>query len=89
MTPQEIISEIQKLPKSDWLTIKDSIEGNDLNQPGNAPLSEDEVLRILHAKGVIGNIPDLSKWTDDDESWEPMTIEGRSTSEIVIEDRGQ
>lgn len=88
MTPQEIVSEIQKLPKSDWQAIKDSIENTDKPPLNGSPITEEEILRILYAKGVIGNIPDLSKWTEEDENWEPLEINGRPTSEIIIEDRG-
>ncbi len=86
MTPQEIIKEIQKLPPADWQKIKNAVEKDNSN--GDAePITEEELHRILYAKGVIGNVPDLSKWTDEDEDWEPVEIKGRLVSEIIIEDR--
>ncbi len=86
MTPQEIISEIRKLPAGDWEAIKESVDSltSDL---GNSPITEGELNRILLAKGVIANIPDLSQWTEEDENWEPIEIKGKPTSEIIIEDR--
>lgn len=83
MTPQEIIKEIQKLPPQDQLEIKDSIDA-----AANATaMSEEEFLRMMYTRGIIGNIPDLSKSTDDDD-WEPIEITGIPTSEIIIEERG-
>ena len=82
MTPQEIIREIQKLPPQDQQEIKDSIE---TGGGPTTPMSEEEFLRMMYARGIIGNIPDLSK---DDDDWEPIVIKGRPTSEIIIEDRG-
>jgi hypothetical protein len=82
MTPQEIINEIQKLPPQDRQEIKDSIEA--ANAESTPPMSEEEFLRMMYAKGIIGNIPDLSK---DDDDWVPIEIKGKPTSEIIIEDR--
>lgn len=58
------------------------------NYEPQTQMSEDEVNKILFAEGIIGNIPDLSQWTEEDEDWEPFEITGKPTSEIIIEDRG-
>ena len=88
MTPQEIIREIQKLPPQDQQEIKQSIDA--LAKAGSVtPMSEEEFLRMMYTRGIIGNIPDLSKSGEEDNNdWEPIEIKGKSTSEIIIEDRG-
>ena len=88
MTPQEIINEIQKLPPRDRRAIIDSVESGEWSEEAKPPMSEEEFNRILYAKGIIGNIPDPSRYTDEDDEWEPIEIKGRPTSEIIIEDRG-
>jgi hypothetical protein len=86
MTPQEIIREIEKLPLQDQQEIKDSIE-TAINSGPSAPMSEEEFLRMMYARGIVGNIPDLSN-SEEDAEWEPVEILGKPTSEIIIEDRG-
>jgi hypothetical protein len=88
MTPTEILEEIYKLPPRDQRSIKDSIGNGDFNHSPQEPMTEEEFLRLMFAKGKIGNIPDLSKLTDEDDDWEPIEVKGRPTSEIIIEDRG-
>ena len=85
MTPQEIIREIQKLPPHDRQEIKESFDASP--HGGSSPMTEQEFLRLMYARGVIGNIPDLSI-TDEEDDWEPIEIKGKPTSEIIIEDRG-
>jgi hypothetical protein len=82
MTPQEIINEIQKLPPAQKKEIIDSVSQD------NQTMSEDEFEQLLFAEGIIGNIPNLDEYTDEDEDFEPIKISGKPTSEIVIEDRG-
>ncbi len=84
MTPQEIIHEIHRLPPEQQREVLESLDRSEV-KPN---LTEQEVLEILYAKGVIGNIPDLTQWTEEDEGWEPIEITGRPTSELIIEDRG-
>lgn len=84
MTPQEIIKEIQKLPPTQQKIVKDSFENGE-NKP---TMTEEEFMHMLHAEGVIGNVPQLSDYTDADDDFEPIDIEGRPTSEIIIEERG-
>lgn len=98
MTPQEIINEIQKLPVTDWESIKKKIDSvrTDFTNNGNdeAPISETkpvlteiEFLEKLYAEGIISNIPDPDSYSDDDDDFEPIEILGRPTSELIIEDR--
>lgn len=83
MTPQEIINEIQKLPPAQKKEVIDSIS----EDAGKSPMTEEEFLQILYAEGVIGNLPNLEKYTDKDDDFEPIEILGKPTSEIVIEER--
>lgn len=83
MTPQEIINEIEKLPLNQKKEIFDTFS----EELKEKRVSEDEFLQILFAEGVIGNIPDLHKYTDDDEDFEPIEVVGKPTSEIIIEER--
>jgi predicted DNA-binding antitoxin AbrB/MazE fold protein len=50
-------------------------------------MSEDEFLQMLLAEGFISNIP--QKYTDEDDDFEPIEIEGEPLSETIIEDRGE
>ncbi len=87
MTPAEIVAEIRKLPIRDWNSIKDEVQDGLSKFVPGGPMTEEELNQLLYAKGIIGNIPDLSKYTDEDEDWEPIEIPGRPTSELIIEDR--
>ena len=83
MTPQEIIEEIHKLPPGEQQIVKESFE----NGKGKPQMTEDEFLQILLAKGMISEIPDRSKYTDEDDDWEPIEIDGIPTSELIIQER--
>ena len=83
MTPQEIINEIQKLPPEQRQEVIDSLSG----ETEKTPMTEEEFLQVLFAEGIIGNLPDLEKYTDQDDDFEPIEILGKPTSEIIIEER--
>ncbi len=87
MTPQEILKEIQRLPPADRQMIKDSIDKGVMNGDTTSSMTEREVLEALYAKGIIGNIPNLEAYTDEDDDFEPVDIPGKPTSEIIIEER--
>ena len=87
MTPQDIIKEIQRLPPADRQMIKDSIDNGSMNGDTKTSTTEREVLEALYAKGVIGNVPHLEAYTDEDDDFEPIDIPGKPTSEIIIEER--
>lgn len=81
MNTQEIITEIRKLP----LTEKKKVLN--LLQKESAFLEEEEVQKILYSEGVIGNLPDFSNYTDADDDFEPVEIEGEPISETIIRER--
>ena len=85
MTPQEIIKEIQKLPPTGWKEIKDAIENG--NGETRTAVSEEEFLKLMYAKGIIGNIPDLDSYTDEDDDFEPIEVLGEPLSEMIIRER--
>ncbi|MDQ3633082.1 MAG: hypothetical protein M3405_01025 [Acidobacteriota bacterium] len=76
MTPQEIIKQIRLLPKEQ----QDEVIKNVKQE-----ISEDEVERILLARGIISEIPE--NWRDKDEDFEPIEIKGKPLSETIIEER--
>ncbi len=76
MTPQEIIKQIRLLPKEQ----QDEVIKNVKQE-----ISEDEVERILLARGIISEIPE--NWRDEDEDFEPIEIKGKPLSETIIEER--
>ena len=83
MTPQEIVSEIQKLPPAQKREILDSLA----DEPLPPQVTEEEFLQILLAEGVIGEIPRFEDYTDEDDDFEPIEIPGKPTSEIILEER--
>ncbi len=87
MTTTEIVAEIRKLPVRDWNLIKDEVEDELSKFVPDGPMTEEELNQLLYAQGIIGNIPDPTKYTDEDDDWEPIEIPGRPTSELIIEDR--
>jgi len=88
MSTQELLAEIQKLPPEERHQLLDALTGDVSNgaQTGQ-PMSEDEVERILFARGIIGEIPDPSAYTDEDEDFEPIEVLGQPLSETIIEER--
>jgi hypothetical protein len=45
-------------------------------------MSEDEFLQMLLAEGHISNLP--QKYTDEDDDFEPIEVEGEPISEMII-----
>lgn len=88
MSTQELLAEIQKLPPEKRQQLLDALTG-DMNRGAQTdqPMSEDEVERILFARGIIGEIPDPSAYTDEDEDFEPIEVPGQPLSEMIIEER--
>ncbi len=82
MTPQEIITEIQKLPP---IKRKKVLEGISQNLLENNVISEAEAAKRLLKKGIITEIPE--GWNESDEDFEPIEIKGKPLSETIIEDR--
>ena len=88
MSTQELLAEIQKLPPEKRQQLLDALTG-DMSKGARTdqPMSEDEVERILFARGIIGEIPDPSAYTDEDEDFEPIEVPGQPLSETIIEER--
>lgn len=89
MSTQELLAEIRKLPLEEQQRLLADLSSDMTEQtlPPREPISEDEVERILLAKGIISSIPDLSAYTDDDEDFEPIEVEGEPLSETIIRER--
>ena len=86
MSAQELFSEIQKLPIVEQRHLFQKLARSLREEPRESN-SEDEVQRILFEKGIIGNIPDSSAYTDEDEDFEPIEVVGEPLSETIIEER--
>lgn len=84
MTPQEIVTEIQKLPPAQKKEIIDSISDDLPNQ--NVQVTEEEFLQILLADGIISEIPPRV-FDEEEENFEPIEIEGEPLSETIIRER--
>jgi len=89
MSTQELFAEIRKLPLEEQQRLLEDLARNVAEQthPPREPISEDEVERILLAKGIISSIPDLSAYTDEDEDFEPIEVEGEPLSETIMRER--
>lgn len=57
-----------------------------LSEPPKPQMTEEEFARYLAAKGVI-SLPEESAEDDDFDNWEPIEVEGKPLSEMIIEDR--
>ena len=87
MTQTELVAEINKLPLADWEAIKETVDDDRAKAEIKTPMTEEAFAKYLYAKGIIGNIPDPSKWTDEDEDWEPIEVLGEPLSEMIIRER--
>lgn len=87
MNTIEILSEIQKLPIPEKLSLFQKL-GEDLNGTSLSvdELGEQQFEQMLLAKKVIKRIP--PRWNDDDD-FEPVEITSKPLSETIIEDRGE
>ncbi len=87
MTYANLIAEINKLPQADWEALKEAIDKERTNGEPKPQMTEEEFAKYLYGKGIIGNIPDPSKWMDEDEDWEPIQVLGEPLSEMIIRER--
>ena len=88
MSTQELLAEIRKLPLEEQQQLLADLSSDMTEQtpPPREPISEDEVERILLAKGIISSIP--SRLPDEEEEdYEPIEVEGQPLSETIIEER--
>lgn len=85
-TAQEIISTVQTLPVGIQEEIIRTLQQNLNKRQSNAAPDEDEIERILLAKGLISEIP--SRTADKgEETYEPIKVSGKPLSETVLEER--
>jgi len=88
MSAQELLAEIHKLPAEERQRLLDTLSREqDHQSESSRPISEDEIERILLAKGIISEIPPLSEYSDEDENFEPIEVPGKPLSETIIEER--
>lgn len=85
ITAQEIISTVQSFPisvqKNIVRTLQKNLEKTEFSNPG-----EDEIEKLLLAKGLISEIPKRSK-DKEEETYEPIEIIGKPLSETILEER--
>ncbi len=86
MTPQEIISTVQKFPVKVQTEIIETLQKDLENNSPNKNLSEDEIEQILLGKGLISEIPQRLP-DDDEETYKPIKIKGQPISETILEER--
>jgi len=88
VSAQELLAEIHKLPAEERRRLLDTLSREQDHQPESSrPVSEDEIERILLAKGIISEIPPLSEYSEEDEDFEPIEVPGKPLSETIIEER--
>lgn len=83
MTPQEIIEQVRRLPVPAQREIIKTLT----EKVGETePITEAEGAKLLLAMGTFKEIP--AGWDKTDgEDFEPIEIEGKPLSEIILEDR--
>jgi hypothetical protein len=88
MDTQELIVEIRKLSPDEQRKLLDALSTRASQGPKqDESISENEIDKMLFEKGIIGNIPDLSNYTDTDEDFDPIEVTGKPLSETIVEDR--
>lgn len=85
ITPQEIISTVQTFPTSVQMEIVETLQNN-LKKTASSTASEDEIERILLAKGLISEIPQRGG-DSEEETYTPVEVTGKPLSETILEDR--
>lgn len=85
-TAQEIISTVQTLPVQMQEEIVRTLQQNLQKHHSSSTPNEDEIERILLAKGLISEIPSRLK-DKEEESFQPIKISGKPLSETVLEER--
>ncbi len=90
MSTQELLAEIHKLPPEERRRLLEVLKQDspESAKPHHRPTTEDEVEQVLLAKGIISEIPPLAEYTDEDEDFEPIEVQGKPLSETIIEERG-
>ena len=86
MSAQELLTEIQKLPPAEQQRLLEALKRDVKMKSEQRPITEDEVEQILHAKGIISEIPPRVP-DDEEETFEPIEVPGKPLSETIIEER--
>lgn len=89
MSPREILVEIGKLPFMERQRLIEALTGKGTASSlfnSSGPISEDDLHLLLQAKGVI-TLPTLTDYTDEDEDFEPIEVDGEPLSEQIIRER--
>ena len=86
MSPQELLTEIQKLPPAEQQRLLEALKRDVKMKSEQRPITEDEVEQILLAKGIISEIPPRVP-DDEEETFEPIEVPGKPLSETIIEER--
>ena len=87
MSAQEILAEIEKLtPEERQLLLK--ALAPEIGEPSESRhlIPEEEVERILVAEGIVSEIPACLP-DDEEETYEPIEVPGKTLSETIIEER--
>ncbi len=85
-TAQEIISTVQTLPVQMQEEIVRTLQQNLKTRKSSSAPDEDEIERMLLAKGLISEIPPRLK-DNEEETFQPLKISGKPLSETVLEER--
>jgi hypothetical protein len=85
-TAQEIISTVQTLPVQMQEEIVRTLQQNLKTRNSSPAPDEDEIERMLLAKGLISEIPPRSK-DKEEETFQPLKVSGKPLSETVLEER--
>ena len=86
MDAQQIITEINHLPLHERRQILKAIDVKE-NEMTTEEQTEQRVLQILLAEGIITEIPPRWNEDDDDDDFEPIELEGEPLSEMIIRER--
>lgn len=85
-TTQEIVNTVRNLPPENQRELLEVLQ-NEVRGTKDAPISEEEVQRILFMRGVISTVPRFCDYSDAEDDFEPIDIKGKPLSETVVEER--
>jgi len=85
-TLDKIKEEMRALAPEELQEVRELVDSL-LSEPPRPKMTEDEFARYLAAKGVISLPEESAEDDDDDDDWEPIEVEGKPLSEMIIEDR--
>lgn len=87
-TLDKIKEEVKALAPEELQEVRELVDSL-LSEPLKPKMTEEEFARYLAAKGVISLPEALSREEAEDrfDDYEPITVEGKPLSEMIIEDR--